>query len=52
MGNIRRTDEFGHAIHGLNSDVTYPSLAGTNVPADFAESEKMCPNAAAGCRST
>ena len=29
--------EFGHAIHGLNSDVTYPSLAGTNVPADFVE---------------
>src|SRR4029453_18469877 len=29
--------EFGNAIHGLNSDVTYPPLAGTNVPADFVE---------------
>jgi peptidyl-dipeptidase Dcp len=29
--------EFGHAIHGLNSDVNYPSLAGTNVPRDFVE---------------
>ena len=29
--------EFGHAIHGLNSDVTYPSLAGTNVARDFVE---------------
>ena len=25
--------EFGHALHGLNSDVTYPSLAGTAVDA-------------------
>jgi len=29
--------EFGHALHGLNSDVLYPSLAGTNVVRDFVE---------------
>jgi peptidyl-dipeptidase Dcp len=29
--------EFGHALHGLNSNVTYPSLAGTNVVRDFVE---------------
>jgi peptidyl-dipeptidase Dcp len=29
--------EFGHAIHGLNSDVTYPSLAGTAVFRDYVE---------------
>ncbi len=29
--------EFGHALHGILSDVTYPSLAGTNVPRDFVE---------------
>jgi peptidyl-dipeptidase Dcp len=29
--------EFGHAIHGLSSQVTYPSLSGTNVPRDFVE---------------
>jgi peptidyl-dipeptidase Dcp len=29
--------EFGHALHGLNSDVEYPSLAGTNVVRDFVE---------------
>ena len=29
--------EFGHALHGLNSDVVYPSLAGTNVVRDFVE---------------
>jgi peptidyl-dipeptidase Dcp len=29
--------EFGHALHGLLSDVTYPSLAGTNVLRDFLE---------------
>jgi peptidyl-dipeptidase Dcp len=29
--------EFGHALHGLLSDVTYPSLAGTSVKGDFAE---------------
>ena len=29
--------EFGHALHGLFSDVKYPLLAGTNVPRDFVE---------------
>lgn len=29
--------EFGHALHGLSSSVTYPSLAGTNVPRDYVE---------------
>ncbi|HEV2675143.1 MAG TPA: M3 family metallopeptidase [Aliidongia sp.] len=29
--------EFGHGLHGLNSDVTYPSLAGTAVLRDFVE---------------
>lgn len=29
--------EFGHAIHGLFSDVTYPSFSGTSVPRDFVE---------------
>ncbi len=29
--------EFGHALHGLFSDCTYPSIAGTNVPRDFVE---------------
>ncbi len=29
--------EFGHALHGLNSNVTYPSLAGTQVPRDYVE---------------
>lgn len=29
--------EFGHALHGLNSNVTYPQLAGTNVARDFVE---------------
>ena len=29
--------EFGHALHGLLSNCTYPSLAGTNVPRDFVE---------------
>ncbi|MCC6137654.1 MAG: M3 family metallopeptidase [Bdellovibrionaceae bacterium] len=29
--------EFGHAIHGLNSDVTYPTLSGTNTARDFVE---------------
>lgn len=29
--------EFGHALHGLLSDVTYPSQAGTNTATDFVE---------------
>lgn len=29
--------EFGHALHGLMSNVNYKSLAGTNVPRDFVE---------------
>ena len=29
--------EMGHAVHGMFSDVTYPSLAGTNVARDYVE---------------
>jgi len=29
--------EFGHALHGLSSNVTYPSLAGTEVVRDYVE---------------
>ena len=29
--------EFGHALHGLSSNVTYPSLAGTAVARDYVE---------------
>lgn len=29
--------EFGHALHGLSSDVTYPSLSGTSVARDYVE---------------
>lgn len=29
--------EFGHAMHGLFSSVTYPRFSGTNVPRDFVE---------------
>ena len=29
--------EFGHALHGLNSNVTYPTLAGTAVARDYVE---------------
>ncbi len=29
--------EFGHALHGLFSNVKYPTFAGTNVPRDFVE---------------
>lgn len=32
--------EFGHALHGLLSQCTYPSVSGTNVPRDFVE----CPS--------
>jgi peptidyl-dipeptidase Dcp len=29
--------EFGHALHGLSSNVTYPTLSGTNVATDYVE---------------
>ncbi|MEM8796525.1 MAG: M3 family metallopeptidase [Pseudomonadota bacterium] len=29
--------EFGHALHGMLSDVTYPMIAGTSVARDFVE---------------
>ena len=29
--------EMGHGVHGLFSDVTYPSVSGTNTPRDFVE---------------
>jgi peptidyl-dipeptidase Dcp len=29
--------EFGHALHAMNSNVTYPSVSGTNVDRDFVE---------------
>lgn len=29
--------EFGHALHGMFSNVKYPRFAGTNVPRDFVE---------------
>ncbi len=29
--------EFGHALHGLASNVTYPSMSGTAVPRDYVE---------------
>ncbi|WP_415856129.1 M3 family metallopeptidase [Sinomonas sp. G460-2] len=29
--------EFGHALHGLLSHVTFPKFSGTNVPRDFVE---------------
>ncbi|MBT8063347.1 MAG: M3 family metallopeptidase, partial [Gammaproteobacteria bacterium] len=29
--------EFGHALHGMFSDVKYPTFSGTNVPRDFVE---------------
>jgi peptidyl-dipeptidase Dcp len=29
--------EFGHALHGLNSDVTYPTVSGTRVARDYVE---------------
>lgn len=29
--------EFGHALHGLSSNVTYPTLSGTNVVRDYVE---------------
>jgi peptidyl-dipeptidase Dcp len=29
--------EFGHGLHGIFADATYPSLSGANVPRDFVE---------------
>src|SRR5260370_29480970 len=29
--------EFGHALHGLSSNVNYPTLSGTNVARDYVE---------------
>jgi peptidyl-dipeptidase Dcp len=29
--------EFGHSLHGMLSNVKYPTLAGTNTPTDFVE---------------
>lgn len=29
--------EFGHALHGLSSNVTYPTVSGTNVARDYVE---------------
>ncbi len=29
--------EFGHALHGMFSDATYPFISGTDVPRDFVE---------------
>ena len=29
--------EFGHALHGIFANTTYPSLSGTSVPRDFVE---------------
>src|SRR3546814_11988008 len=29
--------EFGHALHGMFSDVKYPMFSGTHVPRDFVE---------------
>jgi peptidyl-dipeptidase Dcp len=38
MDNARTLfHEFGHALHGMLSDVTYPSIAGTSVSRDFVE---------------
>ncbi len=38
LDELRTTfHEFGHALHGLFSDVAYPRFAGTAVPRDFVE---------------
>jgi peptidyl-dipeptidase Dcp len=34
--------EFGHALHGMLSNVRYQSLSGVNVPADFGEYPSQC----------
>lgn len=38
LDELRTTfHEFGHALHGLFSNVTYPRFSGTGVPRDFVE---------------
>lgn len=38
LDNVRTLfHEFGHALHGLLSDVRYPTFSGTGVPRDFVE---------------
>ncbi|MGI5126788.1 M3 family metallopeptidase [Pseudonocardia sp. CA-107938] len=38
LENVRTLfHEFGHALHGLFSDVRYPTFTGTSVPRDFVE---------------
>ncbi|MCU1531484.1 MAG: hypothetical protein JWO49_1055 [Arthrobacter sp.] len=38
LDELRTTfHEFGHALHGLFSSVTYPRFSGTSVPRDFVE---------------
>jgi peptidyl-dipeptidase Dcp len=38
LDELRTTfHEFGHALHGLFSQVTYPRFSGTSVPRDFVE---------------
>jgi peptidyl-dipeptidase Dcp len=38
LDNVRTLfHEIGHALHGLLSQVTYPSIAGVNTPIDFVE---------------
>jgi peptidyl-dipeptidase Dcp len=38
LDEVRTTfHEFGHALHGLFSNVTYPRFSGTSVPRDFVE---------------
>jgi peptidyl-dipeptidase Dcp len=38
VDNVRTLfHEFGHALHGLFSDVRYPTFSGTSVPRDFVE---------------
>ena len=38
VDNVRTAfHEFGHALHGLFSDVGYPRIAGTETPRDFVE---------------
>jgi peptidyl-dipeptidase Dcp len=38
IDNVRTLfHEFGHALHGLFSDVLYPTFSGTSVPRDFVE---------------